>query len=60
MTSVRNWKRITPDKEVICHCQTHHRSSFSYRARFSVTAPAGLRRFLAEWATTGHPVAKPD
>ena len=53
---------ITPDKEVICHCQTHHRSSFSWLVGKILGYPR-LRGYAGSWAEWGNhpgtPVAKP-
>jgi thiosulfate/3-mercaptopyruvate sulfurtransferase len=46
---------ITPDKEVICHCQTHHRSSFSWLVGKILGYPT-LRGYAGSWAEWGnHP-----
>ncbi|EKF75954.1 thiosulfate sulfurtransferase [Alcanivorax hongdengensis A-11-3] len=46
---------ITPDKEVICHCQSHHRSSFSWLVAKILGYPR-VRGYAGSWAEWGnHP-----
>ena len=54
---------ITADKEVICHCQTHHRSSFSWLVAKILGYPR-VRGYAGSWAEWGNhpdtPVEKAD
>ncbi|MDX1802695.1 MAG: rhodanese-like domain-containing protein [Alcanivorax sp.] len=46
---------ITADKQVICHCQTHHRSSFSWLVAKILGYPR-VRGYAGSWAEWGnHP-----
>ena len=46
---------ITPDKEVITHCQTHHRSGFTYLVAKALGYPR-LKAYAGSWAEWGnHP-----
>jgi len=46
---------ITPDKEVITHCQTHHRSGFTYLAAKALGYPR-VKGYAGSWAEWGnHP-----
>ena len=46
-------RRITPDKEVIAYCQTHHRSSHSYLMLKSLGYPR-VRGYPGSWAEWGN------
>ena len=47
--------RITPDKEVIPHCQTHHRSGFTYLVAKSLGYPR-VKGYAGSWGEWGnHP-----
>ncbi len=46
---------ITPDKEIITHCQTHRRSGFTYLAAKALGYPR-LKAYAGSWAEWGnHP-----
>ncbi|WP_285274582.1 rhodanese-like domain-containing protein [Halopseudomonas bauzanensis] len=46
---------ITPDREVVTHCQTHHRSGFTYLAAKILGYPR-VRAYAGSWAEWGnHP-----
>lgn len=46
---------ITPDKEVITHCQTHHRSGFSYLLAKALGFPR-VKAYAGSWGEWGnHP-----
>ena len=46
---------ITPDKEVITHCQTHHRSGFTYLVAKSLGYPR-VKGYAGSWGEWGnHP-----
>ncbi|SNS32446.1 rhodanese-like domain-containing protein [Pseudomonas segetis] len=46
---------ITPDKEVITHCQTHHRSGFTYLAAKALGYP-NVKAYAGSWGEWGnHP-----
>ncbi|RZI79469.1 MAG: sulfurtransferase, partial [Pseudomonas sp.] len=46
---------ITPDKEVITHCQTHHRSGFTYLVAKSLGYPR-VKAYAGSWGEWGnHP-----
>ena len=46
---------ITPDKEVITHCQTHHRSGFTYLVAKALGYPR-LKGYAGSWGEWGnHP-----
>ncbi|MGN5518688.1 rhodanese-like domain-containing protein [Halopseudomonas sp. Lyrl_26] len=46
---------ITPDKEVVTHCQTHHRSGFTYLAAKILGYPR-IRAYAGSWSEWGnHP-----
>lgn len=46
---------ITPDKEVVTHCQTHRRSGFTYLAAKALGYPR-LKAYAGSWAEWGnHP-----
>lgn len=46
---------ITPDKEVITHCQTHHRSGFTYLAAKALGYPR-VKAYAGSWGEWGnHP-----
>ena len=46
---------ITPDKEVITHCQTHHRSGFTYLIAKALGYPR-LKAYAGSWGEWGnHP-----
>jgi 3-mercaptopyruvate sulfurtransferase SseA len=46
---------ITPDKEVITHCQTHHRSGFTYLVAKALGYPR-LKAYAGSWGEWGnHP-----
>ena len=49
---------VTPDKEVIVYCQTHHRSSHSYMALKSLGYPK-LRGYAGAWADWGNSMDTP-
>lgn len=47
--------RITPDKEIITHCQTHHRSGFTYLAAKVLGYPR-IKAYAGSWSEWGnHP-----
>src|SRR5690606_17418255 len=46
---------ITPDKEIITHCQTHHRSSFSWLVG-KILGFDNIRGYAGSWSEWGnHP-----
>ncbi|MNE76898.1 Thiosulfate sulfurtransferase [compost metagenome] len=46
---------ITPDKEVITHCHTHHRSGFTYLVARALGYP-NLKGYAGSWSEWGnHP-----
>lgn len=46
---------ITPDKEIVTHCQTHHRSGFTYLAAKILGYPR-VRAYAGSWSEWGnHP-----
>src|SRR5690606_24304401 len=46
---------ITPDRDVVTHCQTHHRSGFTYLAATSL-GYRRVRAYAGSWAESGnHP-----
>ncbi|MDY7699672.1 thiosulfate sulfurtransferase, partial [Pseudomonas aeruginosa] len=46
---------ITPDKEVITHCQTHHRSGFTYLVAKALGYPR-VKGYAGSWSEWGnHP-----
>ncbi len=46
---------ITPDKEIITHCQTHHRSGFTYLAAKALGYPR-VKGYAGSWGEWGnHP-----
>ncbi|MFF7707628.1 rhodanese-like domain-containing protein [Pseudomonas sp. NPDC007930] len=47
---------ITPDKEVITHCQTHHRSGFTYLAAKALGYPR-VKAYAGSWGEWGN---RPD
>lgn len=48
---------ITPDKEVVTHCQTHHRSGFTYLAAKILGYPR-VKAYAGSWSEWGnHPNA---
>ena len=49
---------VTPDKEVIVYCQTHHRSSHTYMALKSLGYPR-LRGYAGAWADWGNNMDTP-
>ncbi|GAB6041039.1 sulfurtransferase [Endothiovibrio diazotrophicus] len=49
---------VTPDKEVIVYCQTHHRSSHTYMALKSLGYPR-LRGYAGAWADWGNNMDAP-
>lgn len=44
---------ITPDKEVITHCQTHHRSGFTYLAAKALGYPR-VKAYAGSWSEWGN------
>jgi len=44
---------ITPDKEIITHCQTHHRSGFTYLVARSLGFPR-IKAYPGSWAEWGN------
>ncbi|MHA5861605.1 rhodanese-like domain-containing protein, partial [Pseudomonas aeruginosa] len=45
----------TPDKEVITHCQTHHRSGFTYLVAKALGYPR-VKGYAGSWSEWGnHP-----
>ncbi|MBD1551812.1 rhodanese-like domain-containing protein [Pseudomonas typographi] len=44
---------ITPDKEVITHCQTHHRSGFTYLAAKALGYPR-VKAYAGSWGEWGN------
>nr|WP_298142468.1 rhodanese-like domain-containing protein [uncultured Pseudomonas sp.] len=47
---------ITPDKEIITHCQTHHRSGFTYLAAKALGYPR-VKAYAGSWGEWGN---RPD
>ena len=46
---------ITPDKEIVTHCQTHHRSGFTYLAAKLLGYPR-VKAYAGSWSEWGnHP-----
>ncbi|WP_339515848.1 rhodanese-like domain-containing protein [Pseudomonas sp. RL_15y_Pfl2_60] len=55
MAEVLHKLGITPDKEVITHCQTHHRSGFTYLAAKALGYP-NVKAYAGSWGEWGnHP-----
>ena len=55
MASVLNELGITPDKEIITHCQTHHRSGFTYLVAKALGYPR-VKAYAGSWGEWGnHP-----
>ena len=55
MPSVLNQLGITPDKEIITHCQTHHRSGFTYLVAKALGYPR-VKAYAGSWGEWGnHP-----
>ncbi|MHA6492326.1 rhodanese-like domain-containing protein [Pseudomonas borbori] len=55
IASVLNELGITPDKEIITHCQTHHRSGFTYLVAKALGYPR-VKAYAGSWAEWGnHP-----
>ncbi len=54
---------ITPDKEIITHCQTHHRSGFTYLVAKALGYPR-VKAYAGSWGEWGNhpetPVELPD
>ena len=46
-------RNLTPDKEIICYCQTHHRSSHSYVMLKHLGYPR-VRGYAGSWAEWGN------
>jgi len=44
---------ITPDKEIVTHCQTHHRSGFTYLAAKALGYPR-VKAYAGSWAEWGN------
>jgi thiosulfate/3-mercaptopyruvate sulfurtransferase len=44
---------ITPDKEIITHCQTHHRSGFTYLAAKALGYPR-VKAYAGSWGEWGN------
>jgi thiosulfate/3-mercaptopyruvate sulfurtransferase len=44
---------ITPDKTVVVHCQTHHRSAFSYLMLRSLGYPR-VKGYAGSWSEWGN------
>lgn len=49
---------ITPDKEVIAYCQTHHRSAFSYLVLKTLGYP-NIKGYAGSWSEWGNDVSTP-
>ncbi|TWI52401.1 thiosulfate/3-mercaptopyruvate sulfurtransferase [Pseudomonas duriflava] len=55
MSDILNNLGITPDKEVITHCQTHHRSGFTYLVAKALGYPS-VKGYAGSWGEWGnHP-----
>lgn len=55
MPSLLNSLGITPDKEIITHCQTHHRSGFTYLVAKALGYPR-VKAYAGSWGEWGnHP-----
>lgn len=55
MAEVLQTLGITPDKEIITHCQTHHRSGFTYLAAKALGYPK-VKAYAGSWGEWGnHP-----
>ncbi|ARU90028.1 rhodanese-like domain-containing protein [Pseudomonas sp. M30-35] len=55
MAEVLQMLGITPDKEIITHCQTHHRSGFTYLAAKALGYP-NVKAYAGSWGEWGnHP-----
>lgn len=55
MPEILNRLGITPDKEVITHCQTHHRSGFTYLVAKALGYPR-VKGYAGSWSEWGnHP-----
>ena len=55
MAETLNALGITPDKEVITHCQTHHRSGFTYLVAKALGYPR-IKGYAGSWGEWGnHP-----
>ena len=53
-----NERGITPDKEIITYCQTHHRSSHSYAMLKSLGFPH-IRGYAGSWSEWGNSIETP-
>jgi thiosulfate/3-mercaptopyruvate sulfurtransferase len=51
-------KNITPDKEVITYCQTHHRSSYSY-LMLKILGFTNIKGYPGSWSDWGNRVDTP-
>lgn len=49
---------ITPDKEIVTHCQTHHRSGFTYLLGKILGFP-NIRAYSGSWAEWGNALDTP-
>lgn len=49
---------VTPDKEVIAYCQTHHRSAFSYLVLKSLGYP-NIKGYAGSWSEWGNDPGTP-
>ena len=49
---------ITPDKEIIAYCQTHHRSALSYVALKTLGYP-NIKGYAGSWSEWGNDVNTP-
>lgn len=49
---------ITPDKEIVTHCQTHHRSGFTYLVARALGYPR-VKAYAGSWSEWGNHPATP-
>ncbi|MGB0576144.1 MAG: sulfurtransferase, partial [Alphaproteobacteria bacterium] len=53
ITAMLNECGVTPDKEIIAHCQTHHRSSHSYMVLKSL-GYTNIKGYDGSWSEWGN------